>query len=79
MYSNKVVDMETQVLQLKKEVSRLNQKTEDLEGRQRQCNIQILGIKEKFEGGSRPTHLVAKLLQEYLGLDTAPHWSGHPA
>lgn len=63
MYSDKVVDMETQVLQLKKEVSRL----------------QILGIKEKFEGGSHPTHSVAKLLQEYLGLDTAPHWSGHPA
>ena len=57
---------------LKDKVTKLNQKTEDLEGRQRRCNIQILRIKEKFEAGSRRTHSMAKLLQKTLRLDTTP-------
>lgn len=58
------------MLQLKDEVTKLSQNTEDLEGRQCRCNISILGIKEQLEAGSRPTHLVTELLQEALGLDT---------
>uniref|UniRef100_A0A8C5ER82 Transposase n=1 Tax=Gouania willdenowi TaxID=441366 RepID=A0A8C5ER82_GOUWI len=47
-------------------------KTEDLEGRQRRCNIRILGVREQFETGTRPVACVAKLLQELLSLDAAP-------
>lgn len=71
-YSDKVVALEEEVNDLKDIVLALTEKTEDLEGRQRRCNARILGIKEQFEAGTRPVVSVAKLLQDVLGLDTAP-------
>lgn len=71
-YSDRVVDLEKEVCSLKAHVTALTEKTEDLEGRQRRCNIPILGIKEQFEAGMRPVASVAKLLQEVLGMDAAP-------
>lgn len=72
VYSDRVVDLETQVSQLKNEVSNLNQKVEDIEGRQRRDNIRILGVKEVFVLGPRPTQSVAKLLQDCLQLEAMP-------
>lgn len=72
MYSDRVVDLEKQINTLKKTVSALSVKTEDLEGRQCRCNIRILGVREKFETGTRPATSVAKLLQDFLNLDAAP-------
>ncbi|KAJ0037196.1 hypothetical protein NL108_018645 [Boleophthalmus pectinirostris] len=71
-YSDRVVDLEEEVRSLKARVAALTEKTEDLEGRQRRCNIRILGVREKFETGTRPVVSVAKLLQEVLSLDAAP-------
>uniref|UniRef100_A0A3B4GU76 L1 transposable element RRM domain-containing protein n=1 Tax=Pundamilia nyererei TaxID=303518 RepID=A0A3B4GU76_9CICH len=71
-YSDRVVDLEKQVHDLKEVVSALLDKTEDLEGRQRRCNIRILGVREHFETGTRPVTSVAQLLKEVLALDTAP-------
>ncbi|KAK7929190.1 hypothetical protein WMY93_005585 [Mugilogobius chulae] len=63
-YTDRIVELEQQVCSLKDNVTALFDKTEDLEGRQRRCNIRILGVKEQFEAGSRPVTSVAKLLQE---------------
>ncbi|KAK7918793.1 hypothetical protein WMY93_010077 [Mugilogobius chulae] len=71
-YTDRIVELEQQVCSLKDNVTALFDKTEDLEGRQRRCNIRILGVKEQFEAGSRPVTSVAKLLQEVLALDTTP-------
>uniref|UniRef100_A0A3Q3AGT8 L1 transposable element RRM domain-containing protein n=1 Tax=Kryptolebias marmoratus TaxID=37003 RepID=A0A3Q3AGT8_KRYMA len=71
-YSDKVTDLEKQIGSLKEEVKVLTDKTEDLEGRQRRCNIRILGVREKIKAGSHPSTAVAKLLQDILGLDSAP-------
>ncbi|KAK7896625.1 hypothetical protein WMY93_021950 [Mugilogobius chulae] len=69
---SKVVDLEKEVRCLKETVTTLSEKTEDLEGRQRRCNIRILGLKEQFEAGTQPVTSVAKLLQEVLGMDAVP-------
>uniref|UniRef100_A0A8C7WTR4 Transposase element L1Md-A101/L1Md-A102/L1Md-A2 n=1 Tax=Oryzias sinensis TaxID=183150 RepID=A0A8C7WTR4_9TELE len=71
-YSDRVVNMEEEMCRLKATVTTLTEKTEDLEGRQRRCNIRILGVKEQFEVGTRPVDSVAKLLQDVLGMDSAP-------
>lgn len=71
-YSDRVVDVEAQLAKLNDEVSKLSQKVEDLEGRQRRDNIRILGVKETFQLGPRPTQTVAKLLQDCLKLDAVP-------
>lgn len=52
-YSDRDVNRETQV-------ANLDHKAEDLVGRQCQCNIQILGITEKFKADSCPANTVAK-------------------
>ncbi|KAK7913515.1 hypothetical protein WMY93_013726 [Mugilogobius chulae] len=72
VYSDRVVDLEKEVRCLKETVTTLSEKTEDLEGRQRRCNIRILGVKEQFEAGTQPVTSVAKLLQEVLGMDAVP-------
>ncbi|CAI5644310.1 unnamed protein product [Oreochromis niloticus] len=71
-YSDRIVDLEKQVHDLKEIVSALSDKTEDLEGRQRRCNIRILGVREHLKTGTRPVNPVAQLLKEVLALDTAP-------
>uniref|UniRef100_A0A3P9CFM6 L1 transposable element RRM domain-containing protein n=1 Tax=Maylandia zebra TaxID=106582 RepID=A0A3P9CFM6_9CICH len=71
-YSDRAVDLEKQVHDLKEIVSALSDNTKDLEGRQRRCNIRIFGVREHFETGTHPVNSVAQLLKEVLALDTAP-------
>lgn len=71
-HSDRIVSLEEEVRGLKENVAALMDKTEDLEGRQRRSNARILGVRERFEAGTRPVESVAKLLQELLCLDVAP-------
>uniref|UniRef100_A0AAV2KVU7 L1 transposable element RRM domain-containing protein n=1 Tax=Knipowitschia caucasica TaxID=637954 RepID=A0AAV2KVU7_KNICA len=72
MHSNKMADLEQQVVGLKKELEGLLAKTEDLEARSRRCNLRIFGVKEGQETGARVSTYVAELLQYVFKLDTEP-------
>uniref|UniRef100_A0AAV2LFR1 Uncharacterized protein n=1 Tax=Knipowitschia caucasica TaxID=637954 RepID=A0AAV2LFR1_KNICA len=71
-HSNKMDDLEQQVVGLKKEVEGLSAKTEDLEARSWRCNLRIFGLKEGRETGARVSTYVAELLQYVFKLDTTP-------
>lgn len=70
-YSDRVVELETQLTSLSSQVKQLTSKAEDLESRQRRDNLRIIGVEESF-GDIRMERSVAKLLQDALGLDYTP-------
>ncbi|KAL2099486.1 hypothetical protein ACEWY4_003880 [Coilia grayii] len=64
-------ELEDLVQTLKKQVSQLNAKCEDLEGHSRRNNIRLVGIPEGVEGPN-PTEFVSGLLHNVLKLDHKP-------
>lgn len=66
-YSDRIVALEKTVTQLSSKYQKLTDKTEDLESRSCRCNLQVVGIPEKLEGGD-PVKMW-DFLQEVLGLD----------
>ncbi|KAG7503971.1 hypothetical protein JOB18_048139 [Solea senegalensis] len=70
-HANRVVALEAKVNTLSTQVSRLTDKTEDLEYRQRRDNCRLIGVEEVF-GNIRPEKAVAELLKEALALDYTP-------
>lgn len=70
-YSDRVVELETQLTSLSSQVKQLSSKVEDLESRQRRDNCRIIGVEESL-GDIRMERSVAKLLQDALGLDYTP-------
>lgn len=69
--ANRVIALEAKVNTLSAQVSRLADKTEDLESRQRRDNCRLVGVDEGF-GDIRPERAVAELLKEALALDYTP-------
>ncbi|KAF0039250.1 hypothetical protein F2P81_007485 [Scophthalmus maximus] len=70
-YANRVVELEAKVTTLSSQVTRLVDKTNDLESRQQRDNCRLIGVEEGF-GNIRPEKATAPLLQEALGLDYTP-------
>lgn len=68
--------MEAEMLAVKREVSTLNERYEDLEPRSRHCSVRITGAKEGRENGKRMSDFVARLLKETLALDKPPLLDG---
>ena len=71
-HSDTIANLEQQVCELKKEVTILKAKAEDIEGRARRCNLRVIGIKEGREYGSKTSDFIASLLHDVLKLDTRP-------
>lgn len=69
--ANRVVALEAKVNTLLTQVTRLADKTEDLESRQRRDNCRLIGVEEGL-GNIRPERAVAELLKEALALDYTP-------
>ncbi|KAI3370726.1 hypothetical protein L3Q82_007105 [Scortum barcoo] len=69
-WSDEVISLQSTVTDLKKELVELREKSEDMEGRMRRCNIRILGVPET-PGSSSPV-AVAKLLAQVLQLEKEP-------
>lgn len=67
-----MLNLQTQVKRLTKQVEQLSDKCVDLEGRSKRQNIRIAGVKEGNEHGQRLKDFVAQLLQKTLGLETTP-------
>ncbi|KAL7397156.1 hypothetical protein ABVT39_004763 [Epinephelus coioides] len=70
-YANRVIALEAKINTLSTQVTRLTDKTEDLESRQRRDNIRLVGVQEGV-GNIRPENAVAELLKDALGLDYTP-------
>lgn len=70
-YANWVVELEAKVTTLSSQVTRLMDKTEDLECQQRRDNCRLIGVEEGV-GAIRPEKAIAQLLQETLGLGYTP-------
>ncbi|KAJ8364933.1 hypothetical protein SKAU_G00137640 [Synaphobranchus kaupii] len=51
MWCDCIVALEKSVVHLSSENQRLAEKTEDLESRSRRCNLRVVGMPEKLEGG----------------------------
>lgn len=66
-WTDDVLNLQTTVTSLQKELADLRGKCEDMEGRVRRCNVRILGVPE--EQNSSSTASVSKLLKEMLGMD----------
>ncbi|CAL1598226.1 unnamed protein product [Knipowitschia caucasica] len=71
-YSDRTVELESDVGQLKLEVARLTSKLDDLEGRQRRCNSRIVGVKEGLESTGKPADVIATMLKDVLNLGFTP-------
>ncbi|KAK7881017.1 hypothetical protein WMY93_030606 [Mugilogobius chulae] len=71
-YSDRTVELESEVSKLKSEVAKSTDKVDDIEGRQRRCNARIVGVKEGFENTGKTTDVVATMLKEMLGLNFTP-------
>lgn len=57
---------------MRKEISTLTDRAEDLEVRSRRCNIRVVGVRESRESGKRSVQFIADMLRELLQLDKAP-------
>lgn len=68
-WSDEVVSVQTTTTDLMKQVKKLKEKCEDMEGRMRRGNIRIMVVAEQPGSGS-PT-AVSKLLKEGLRMDTS--------
>lgn len=66
-WTDEVNELQAVVGTLKSELKELRDKSEDMEGRMRRCNIRIVGVAEG--PGSASTQSVSKLLSEALKLD----------
>lgn len=66
-WTDEVNELQAVVGTLKSELKELRDKSEDMEGRMRRCNIRIVGVAEGPESAS--TQSVSKLLSEVLKLD----------
>lgn len=66
-WTDEVNELQAVVSTLKSELKELRDKSEDMEGRMRRCNIRIVGVAEG--PGSASTQSVSKLLSEVLKLD----------
>lgn len=66
-WTGEVTALQATVAELKMEVASLKEKSEDMEGRMRRCNVRIVGVAE--EPGSSSTASVSKILKEVLHLD----------
>lgn len=64
-------ELEAAVSMLTKQVTRLEDKCKDSEGRSRSNNIRVLGVPEGVEG-PRPTDFITQLLQDLHGLNENP-------
>lgn len=69
-WSDEVATLQNTVSEMKAEMTKLQEKCEDMEGRMRRCNIRIIGIPET--PNSSTTTSVSKLLTEVLQLDKEP-------
>lgn len=67
MWSDEVVTLQSTVKTLRKELSDLKDKCDDMEGRMRRSNIRIMGVPEGPDSSS--TTAVSALLREALGMD----------
>uniref|UniRef100_A0AAV2JHZ2 Uncharacterized protein n=1 Tax=Knipowitschia caucasica TaxID=637954 RepID=A0AAV2JHZ2_KNICA len=67
-----IAALESEVLNMKKDLITLKARCEDLEARSRRCNIRVTGVKEGREHGKHPSQFVATLLKDALGLDKSP-------
>lgn len=54
---------------MRKEISTLTDRAEDLEAQSRRCNIRVVGVREGRESGKRPVQFISDMLQELLQLD----------
>lgn len=70
-HSTRINQLEATVSKLTKDVTHLENKCEDLEGRSRRNNIHVVGVPEGAEG-PRATDFIAQLLQDALGLTDKP-------
>ena len=66
-WSGEVTALQATVAELKTELANLREKTDDMEGRMRRCNVRIVGVAE--EPGSSSIASVSALLKEVLRLD----------
>lgn len=71
-HSDAISTLEAEMLAVKREMSTLKERCEDLEARSRRCNVRIMGVKEGRENGERLSDFVARLLKETLALDKPP-------
>lgn len=69
--SDRLSELENLVQTLNAQVTQLNAKCEDLEGRSRRNNIRLVGVPEGVEG-SNPTEFISGLIQDTLSLDHKP-------
>lgn len=70
-YSDRLVELESQLSVLSSQVNQLTFKTEDLESRQHKDNCCIIGVDESLRDICMERS-VAKLLQDSLGLEYTP-------
>lgn len=68
-HSDAIIILEAEMLAVKREMSTLKERCEDLEVRSNHCNVRIVGVKEGREDGQRMSTFVAHLLKESLALD----------
>ncbi|KAK6326751.1 hypothetical protein J4Q44_G00023960 [Coregonus suidteri] len=66
-YSDRIVAFEKTVAHLSSENQKLIDKTDDLESRSRRCNLRVVGIPEKREGGDS-----VKFMSEFLAVVLGP-------
>lgn len=70
--SDTVTALEQEVSRMKKDISTLKDRAEDLEARSRRCNIRVVGVREGRENGKRPVQFIADMLRELLQLEKTP-------
>ncbi len=69
-HDSSITDMESVILELKREIRKLKDRNDDLENRSRRQNLRIIGIPEGAENGS-PTAFMASFFTEVLGEEIA--------
>ena len=67
--SDAITALENEVTRMKKEITMLKDRAEDLEAMSRRCNIGVVGVGEGQESGKRPLQFIADMLRELLQLD----------
>lgn len=71
-HSDLIANLERDMANVRRELTTLRARNEDLEARSRRNNLRITGIKERREDGKRTTDFISQYLKESLGLDKPP-------